>query len=67
MVEAYWQIGKLIVEEQSGEERAEYSAGLIRELSVNLGKGFKVSMEYKTVRKTDSLKFSTIYIDGFTI
>ena len=24
MVEAYWQIGKSIVEEQNGEERAEY-------------------------------------------
>lgn len=28
MVEAYWQIGKSIIEEQSGEERAEYAAVL---------------------------------------
>ncbi|CBL23349.1 MULTISPECIES: DUF1016 N-terminal domain-containing protein [Blautia] len=27
MVEAYWQIGKSIVEEQNGEERAEYGTG----------------------------------------
>ena len=31
MVEAYWQIGKSIVEEQNGEERAEYGTGLIKE------------------------------------
>lgn len=33
MVEAYWQIGKSIVEEQNGEERAEYGTGLLKELS----------------------------------
>ena len=30
MVEAYWQIGKSIVEEQNGEERAEYGTGLLK-------------------------------------
>lgn len=47
MVEAYWQIGKLIIEEQKGEERAEYGAGLLRELSKQMtqdfGKGFTVA------------------------
>lgn len=47
MVEAYWQIGKLIVEEQSGDERAECGAGLIKGLSVQMtqdfGKGFTVA------------------------
>ena len=33
MVEAYWQIGKSIVEEQNGEEHAEYGTGLLKELS----------------------------------
>ena len=33
MVEAYWQIGKSIVKEQNGEERAEYGTGLLKELS----------------------------------
>ena len=46
MVEAYWQIGKSIVEEQGGEERAEYGAGLLNELSrqmtLDFGKGFTV-------------------------
>lgn len=45
MVQAYWSIGKLIIEEeQKGEERATYGKGLIAELSKKLsadfGKGF---------------------------
>ncbi len=45
MVEAYWNIGKQIVEEeQSGEDRAKYGSYLIKELSTKLtddfGKGF---------------------------
>lgn len=45
MVQAYWNIGKLIIEEeQKGEERAGYGKGLITELSKKLstdyGKGF---------------------------
>jgi predicted nuclease of restriction endonuclease-like (RecB) superfamily len=46
MVETYWQIGKKIVEEQGGEERAKYGDGLIADLSQKLtadfGKGFTV-------------------------
>lgn len=44
MVEAYWNIGKSIVEQQDGEEKAEYGAKLISELSkqmtADFGKGF---------------------------
>ncbi len=45
MVYAYWEIGRIIVEEeQKGEERAEYGASLVLELSRRLtldhGKGF---------------------------
>ena len=47
MVEAYWQIGKSIIDEQGGEERAEYGAGLLQELSRQMtqdfGKGFTVA------------------------
>ena len=47
MVEAYWLIGKSIIAEQGGEDRAEYGDGLIKELSVlmtkDYGKGFTVS------------------------
>ena len=41
MVEAYWNIGKQIVEEeQNGKERAEYGSYLIQELSTQLTKDF---------------------------
>lgn len=47
MVEAYWEIGKRIVEEQGGPERAEYGRGLIKELSEKMtrdfGKGFTIA------------------------
>lgn len=44
MVQAYWHIGKSIVEKQGSEERAEYGSKLIKELSVRMtedfGRGF---------------------------
>ena len=47
MVEAYWNIGKMIVEEQDGNRRAEYGTGLLKDLSKHLtndyGKGFTVA------------------------
>lgn len=48
MVQAYWQIGRLIVEdEQQGQVRAEYGTGLLQQLSQSLtaeyGKGFDAS------------------------
>ncbi len=48
MVEAYWQIGRRIVEEeQNGQNRAEYGSHLIKELSKQLagefGKGFSIA------------------------
>ncbi len=48
MVEAYWNIGKRIVEEeQKGEERAAYGEAIIKELSkaltADFGKGFSIA------------------------
>ena len=47
MVEAYWNIGKSIIEEQGGNEKAEYGTGLLKELSKQMtqdfGKGFTVA------------------------
>ena len=47
MVEAYWNIGKSIVEQQDGYEKAEYGSRLIAELSkqmiVDFGKGFTLT------------------------
>ncbi|HBT78050.1 MAG TPA: DUF1016 domain-containing protein [Planctomycetaceae bacterium] len=41
MVEAYWKIGcRIVEEEQAGNERAEYGANLLRELSQQLGDEF---------------------------
>lgn len=49
MVEAYWQMGKRIVEEeQQGKERADYGKQLLKELSAELtkefGKGFSTGL-----------------------
>lgn len=47
MVEAYWEIGKSIVDEQGGEERAAYGealiAGLSRRLTADFGRGFGIA------------------------
>ena len=47
MVEAYWEIGRSIVEEQGGEERAGYGEallqGLAERLTADFGKGFDAS------------------------
>lgn len=47
MVEAYWEIGRSIVEQQSGEDRAEYGealiSGLSERLTLDFGKGFDPS------------------------
>ena len=47
MVEAYWNIGRSIIEEQGGNEKAEYGTGLLQELSKQMtqdfGKGFTVA------------------------
>jgi hypothetical protein len=48
MVEAYWEIGRRIVEdEQQGKDRASYGAALIKELSKQLtsefGRGFAIA------------------------
>jgi hypothetical protein len=47
MVEAYWNIGKSIIQEQGGNEKSEYGSGLLKELSKQMtqdfGKGFTVS------------------------
>ena len=40
MVLAYWQIGKMIVNKQGGNPRADYGDGLINELSIQLTKDF---------------------------
>ena len=65
MVEAYWQIGKSIVKEQNGEERAEYGTGLLKELSKlmtqDFGRGFTVA-NLKNMRQ-----FYLIFPNGYAL
>jgi predicted nuclease of restriction endonuclease-like (RecB) superfamily len=50
MVEAYWQIGKSIIEEQGGDERAEYGAKLLEELAESLTKDFGKSFNVRNLQ-----------------
>ena len=65
MVEAYWQIGKSIVKEQNGEERAEYGTGLLKEVSKQMtqdfGRGFTVA-NLKNMRQ-----FYLIFPNGYAL
>ena len=51
MVEAYWLIGKQIVEEQGNSERAEYGAQLLKYLSERLTQDFGKGFEERELRK----------------
>jgi hypothetical protein len=51
MVEAYWLIGKRIVEqEQHGEDRAKYGEGILKELSQSLSAEFGKGFSYSNLR-----------------
>ncbi|HJX16973.1 MAG TPA: PDDEXK nuclease domain-containing protein [Acidiferrobacterales bacterium] len=51
MVEAYWNVGRKIVEEeQRGEERAEYGAALLRNLSIRLTAEFGTGFSEQSLR-----------------
>ena len=52
MVEAYWKIGRRIVEEeQSGRERAEYGKEILQNLSKELTEEFGKGYSYRTLRE----------------
>lgn len=50
MVFTYWQIGKMIVEKQNGEPRAEFGAGLIKELSLQMTNDFGSGYNERSLR-----------------
>jgi len=51
MVQAYWNIGKIIIEEeQHGKERADYGKALIKELSIRLTKEFGKGFSEQSLR-----------------
>ena len=52
MVEAYWNVGRMIVEEeQQGKKRAEYGASLLRNLALRLSDEFGKGFDERELRK----------------
>ena len=51
MVEAYWEIGKSIVEQQGGEERATYGDALLKEFASRLTEDFGKGFDARELRK----------------
>lgn len=52
MVEAYWNVGRMIVEEeQQGKERAEYGAALLKNLSIRLTGEFGAGFDERELRR----------------
>ena len=50
MVLTYWQIGKMIVDKQGGNPRADYGNGLLKELSIQLTKDFGRGFDERNLR-----------------
>lgn len=50
MVQAYWQIGKMIVDKQGGAERAKYGDGLIKELSSKMTNDYGPGFNERSIR-----------------
>ena len=50
MIFAYWQIGKMIIEKQGGEDRAKYGDGIIKELSIQMTKDFGPGYSERSLR-----------------
>jgi predicted nuclease of restriction endonuclease-like (RecB) superfamily len=70
MVEAYWQIGKRIVEEeQNGEKRAEYGKKVLENLSIELTSDFGKGFSMRTLREFRQfyLLFPEIFSIGQTV
>ena len=59
MVLAYWQIGKMIVDKQGGNPRADYGDGLLKELSIQLTKDFGRGFDVTNLR--NMRQFYTIF------
>ncbi|MDD2582639.1 MAG: DUF1016 N-terminal domain-containing protein [Desulfuromonadaceae bacterium] len=51
MVEAYWNIGRMIVEEEQGKDRAEYGVYLLRNLALRLSTQFGKGFDERELRK----------------
>ena len=51
LVDAYWNIGKLIVEAQGGKEKAKYGNALLKEWSEKLSKEYGKGYDYSNMRR----------------
>lgn len=65
MVEAYWNIGRLIVKFQGGEESAEYGSSLIEDLSVKLTDEYGAGFDKTNLRRMR--KFYLVYKNRDTL
>ena len=70
-LESYYNVGKLLVEAQGGEERAKYGNGLIKEyskrLTSELGKGYSIqNLKNMMVATNVNKNFSMDYLDVVT-
>jgi hypothetical protein len=51
MVQAYWNIGRMIVEEQKSKEKAEYGQYILKELSKKLTRDYGKGFDYSNLNK----------------
>lgn len=65
MVEAYWNIGRLIVKFQGGKDSAEYGTSLLEELSTKLTKDYGAGFDKTNLRRMR--KFYLIYKNRDTL
>ncbi len=65
MVETYWNIGRRIVEQQGGEEKAEYGSGLIKELSKQMTKDF--GKGFTTANLKNMRQFYLTFPNGYAL
>lgn len=65
MVDAYWNIGRLIVEFQDGEESAEYGSALIEEISTKLTNEYGAGFDKTNLRRMR--KFYLLFINRDTL
>ena len=58
MVEAYWNIGRVIVEKQGGSNKAEYGTALIKNLSKKMTKEFGKGFNYNKFKIHEAILFN---------
>ncbi|MCB2291019.1 PDDEXK nuclease domain-containing protein [Clostridium sp. CS001] len=64
MVKAYWNIGRMIVEDQSGTDRAEYGEYILKEMSKKLTKDYGKGFGYSNLTRMRKLYLSFKNIDA---